>query len=86
MNAKSTSDERLELVDAPAGANRMKIVGLLSKKGVTVAELAAMLERRPSAISHQLSRHARTGLVSPRAERHYSVYKLETDALEGRVK
>ncbi|MCH8875437.1 MAG: winged helix-turn-helix transcriptional regulator [Chloroflexi bacterium] len=63
----------------------MKIVGLLSKKGVTVAELAAMLERRPSTISHHLSRHARTGLVSPHAEGHYSVYKLETDALEGRV-
>ena len=60
----------------------MKIVGLLSQKGFTVEQLAAMLELRPSTVSHHLSRLARAGLVSARAEGYYSVYELETAALE----
>ncbi len=67
---------------ALADANRLKIVGLLSQKGFTVEQLAAMLELRPSTVSHHLSRLARASLVSARAEGYYSVYVLETDALE----
>ncbi len=86
MNSKSNSDELLEFFKALANANRLKIVGLLSQKGFTVAELAAMLELRPSTVSHHLSRLARAGLVSARAEGYYSVYELETDALEDRAR
>ncbi len=80
MNSKS--DELLEFFKALADANRLKIVGLLSQKGFTVEQLAAMLGLRPSTVSHHLSRLARASLVSARAEGYYSVYKLETDALE----
>jgi predicted transcriptional regulator len=82
MNVKSTSDELLEFFKALADANRLKIVGLLSQKEFTVEQLAALLELRPSTVSHHLSRLARAGLVSARAEGYYSVYKFETDALE----
>ncbi len=79
---KSKSDELLEFFKALADANRLKIVGLLSQKGFTVEQLAAMLELRPSTVSHHLSRLARASLVSARAEGYYSVYELEIDALE----
>ncbi|MFQ5942887.1 MAG: metalloregulator ArsR/SmtB family transcription factor [Anaerolineales bacterium] len=85
MNVKperSSSDELLEFFKALADANRLKIVGLLSQKGFTVEQLAAMLELRPSTVSHHLSRLARASLVSARADGYYSVYELETDALE----
>jgi predicted transcriptional regulator len=82
MNTKSNSDELLEFFKALADANRLKIVGLLSQKGFTVEQLAAMLELRPSTISHHLSRLARASLVSARAEGYYSVYELETSTLE----
>ncbi len=80
MNSESI--ELLEFFKALADANRLKIVGLLSQKGYTVEQLAAMLELRPSTVSHHLSRLARASLVSARAEGYYSVYELETDALE----
>ena len=80
MNSKS--DELLEFFKALADANRLRIVGLLSQTGFTVEQLAAMLELRPSTVSHHLSRLARASLVSARAEGYYSVYELETDALE----
>jgi DNA-binding transcriptional ArsR family regulator len=79
---KSKSDELLDFFKALADANRLKIVGLLSQKGFTVEQLAAMLELRPSTVSHHLSRLAQASLVSARAEGYYSVYELETDALE----
>jgi hypothetical protein len=79
---KSNTNELLEFFKALADANRLKIVGLLSQKGFTVEQLAAMLELRPSTVSHHLSRLARASLVSARAEGYYSVYELETDALE----
>jgi len=80
MNSKL--DEFLEFFKALADANRLKIVGLLSQKGFTVEQLAAMLELRPSTVSHHLSRLAQASLVSARAEGYYSVYELETNALE----
>jgi predicted transcriptional regulator len=78
----SSLNELLQFFKALADANRLKIVGLLSQKGFTVEQLAAMLELRPSTVSHHLSRLARASLVSARAEGYYSVYELETDALE----
>ncbi len=82
MNTNSFADELLVFFKALADANRLKIVGVLSQKGFTVEQLAAMLELRPSTVSHHLSRLARAGLVSARAEGYYSVYELETDAFE----
>ncbi|HEY46333.1 MAG: ArsR family transcriptional regulator [Anaerolineae bacterium SM23_ 63] len=67
---------------ALADANRLKIVGLLAKEDFTVEQLAAMLGLRPSTISHHLSRLAKAGLVSARAEGYYNLYRLETSKLE----
>ena len=41
-----------------------------------------MLGLHPSTVSHHLSRLAKAGLVSARAEGYYSIYELETKALE----
>lgn len=67
---------------ALADANRLKIIGLLSQEDFTVEQLAAMLELRPSTVSHHLSRLAKAGLVSARAEGYYNLYRLETSKLE----
>lgn len=67
---------------ALADANRLKIIGLLSQENFTVEQLAAMLELRPSTVSHHLSRLAKAGLVSARAEGYYNLYRLETSKLE----
>lgn len=72
----------LDFFKALADANRLKIIGLLARESYTVEELAVMLDLRPSTISHHLSRLAKIGLVSARAESYYNVYQLETAALE----
>jgi hypothetical protein len=72
----------LTFFKALADANRLKIVGLLSQEAYPVEQLAAMLNLRPSTVSHHLSRLAEAGLVSARAEGYYSVYRLEVPALE----
>lgn len=41
-----------------------------------------MVELHPSTVSHHLTKLARAGLVSARAEGYYSVYSLETKTLE----
>jgi DNA-binding transcriptional ArsR family regulator len=72
----------LTFFKALADANRLKIVGLLSQEALSVEQLAAMLQLRPSTISHHLSRLAEAGLVTARAEGYYSVYSLEVRALQ----
>ena len=75
--------ELLEFFKALADANRLKIVGLLAQESYTVEELAAMLELRPSTVSHHLARLSAVGLVTAQAESYYNNYRLETGALEG---
>ena len=74
--------ELLEFFKAMADANRLKIIGLLAQDSYTVEQLAAMLELRPSTVSHHLSRLAKIGLVSARAEGYYNLYRLETTVVE----
>lgn len=76
------STELLIFFKALSDANRLKIVGLLANRPHAVEELAANLGLKPSTISHHLSRLAQAGLVSARAEGHYSIYKLELDSLQ----
>jgi predicted transcriptional regulator len=76
------SDELVIFFKALADANRLKIVGLLAQRGYTGEELAALLDLKPSTVSHHLSRLAEVGLVSARAEGYYNVYKLEEAALQ----
>ena len=72
----------LSFFKALADANRLKIVGLLAQQEYTVEQLAAILGLGPSTVSHHLTRLARAGLVSARAESYYNYYRLEKGALE----
>jgi len=75
------SEEMVTFFKALADASRLKIVGLLAQRPYSVEELAALLDLKPSTISHHLSRLAEAGLVTARAEGYYSVYQLDQAAL-----
>ncbi len=78
-------NDTLELVDifkALADPNRLKIIGLLAQQAYSVEELSALVNLKPPTVSHHLSKLARAGLVSARAEGYYSVYYLNQGALE----
>jgi biotin operon repressor len=76
------NDELVTFFKALADANRLKIVGLLAQRSYSGEELAALLDLKPSTVSHHLSKLAEVGLVSARAEGYYSVYQLEEAALQ----
>ena len=76
------SDEVVTFFKAFADANRLKIVGLLAQQPYSVEELAALLELKPSTVSHHLAKLAEIGLVSARTESYYNVYQLDEKALE----
>lgn len=82
MENENTMHELLAFFKALSDANRLKIVGLLAQEAQTVEHLAEVLHLHPSTVSHHLNRLAKAGLVSARAEGYYSVYQLETKALE----
>jgi predicted transcriptional regulator len=82
MVDETTTQELLNFFKALADANRLKIVGLLAQEPLSVEQLAEMLDIHPSTASHHLSRLAKAGLVSARAEGYYNIYELETKALE----
>jgi predicted transcriptional regulator len=82
MNTNMDESQLLDFFKALADANRLKITGLLAQEDFTVEQLAAMLELRPSTVSHHLSRLAKAGLVSARAEGYYNLYRLEISKLE----
>ncbi len=75
------SEELVTFFKALAESSRLKIVGLLAQRPYSVEELAALLDLKPSTISHHLSKLAEVGLVSARAEGYYSVYQLNEAAL-----
>lgn len=81
--ADSSADERLlQLFKSLADANRLKIVGLLARQPYPVEQLAAILNLRPSTVSHHLKLLSEAGLVSARAESYYNIYRLEQGVLE----
>ena len=67
-NTHPNDEQLLTFFKAMADANRLKIVGLLAGQPYTVEQLAALLELRPSTISHHLMILSEAGLVSARAE------------------
>ena len=73
----------LAFFKALSDENRLKIVGLLAQKPSSVEALAEALGLSASTTSHHLSRLAKSGLVSARADGHYYIYSLNTDALRG---
>ena len=76
------SDEVVTFFKAFADANRLKIVGLLAQQPYSVEELAALLDLKPSTVSHHLAKLAQIGLVSAKTESYYNVYQLDEKALE----
>jgi len=72
----------LDFFKALADSTRLKIIGLLAQQPYSVEELAALVDLRPSTVSHHLARLSAVGLVSARSESYYNVYALEKDALE----
>jgi predicted transcriptional regulator len=86
MVQENAFDELLEFFKALADANRLKIVGLLAQDALTVEQMAEMLGLSASTVSHHLARLSKAGLVSAKAESYYSVYSLETGALEAMAK
>ena len=78
------SEELVDFFKALADSSRLKIVGLLAQQPYSVEELAALLNLKPSTVSHHLARLAEAGLVSAKAESYYSVYQLEEKALEAK--
>ena len=72
----------LSFFKALADGNRLKIIGLLSNQPYSVEQLAALLNLRPSTVSHHLAKLTEAGLVSARAEGYYSIYQLEPAVLE----
>ena len=82
MDIEQPTGELIDFFKALADANRLKILGLLAQDGYSVEQLAALLELRPSTVSHHLARLSEAGLVSARAESYYNVYSLEAGTLE----
>ena len=76
------SEELVDFFKALADSSRLKIIGLLAQQPYSVEELAALLQLKPSTVSHHLARLSEAGLVSAKAEGYYSVYQLEEKALE----
>jgi predicted transcriptional regulator len=76
------SEELVIFFKALADSNRLKIVGLLAEKPYSVEELAALLQLKPSTVSHHLSKLSEAGLVQSHAESYYSVYQLDRQVLE----
>jgi len=75
------SEELLAFFKALSDANRVKIVGLLSHQPYSVEELAALLDLKPSTVSHHLSKLAQVGLVHAKAHSYYNVYELNEKVL-----
>ena len=78
------SDELVTFFKALADENRLKIVGLLAQQPYSVEELAALLNLKPSTISHHLAKLAQVGLVSAKTQSYYNVYQLDREALEAK--
>jgi predicted transcriptional regulator len=76
------SEELVAFFKVLSDANRLKIIGLLAQQPYSVEELAALLDLKPSTVSHHLSKLSKVGLVSAKADSYYNVYQLDQKALE----
>jgi predicted transcriptional regulator len=76
------SEELVVFFKVLSDANRLKIIGLLAGQPYSVEELAALLNLKPSTVSHHLSKLAKVGLVNAKTESYYNVYQLDEKALE----
>lgn len=72
----------LSTLKAIADANRLKILALLAQAPRSGDELAALLDLKPSTISHHLTRLQKVGLVESKAAQYYHIYSLDAAALQ----
>ena len=86
METSPNDEQLLTFFKALADATRLKVVGLLTQKPCNVEELAALLNLRPSTVSHHLMVLSEAGLVNARAESYYNLYQLTPGALENMAK
>jgi DNA-binding transcriptional ArsR family regulator len=77
----SVCDELLGFFRALADQSRLRAIGLLAQQPYTVEQLSALLGISESTVSHHLARLSEAGLVSARAEGHYSLYSLNPEVL-----
>lgn len=82
MNEEDRIQQLIQFFKALSDPNRLKIIGLLAQKDLSVEQLAEMLGVGSSTVSHHLSRLSKTGLVSARTESYYNIYHLNTGRLE----
>jgi DNA-binding HxlR family transcriptional regulator len=76
------NEELIQYFKLLADASRLKIIGLLARQPYSGQELSALVELKPSTVSHHLGRLVSAGLVSARAEGYYNMYYLEETALQ----
>jgi len=74
-------DNLLSTLKLLADGTRLNILGLLAQTPRTGDELAALLDIKPSTVSHHLTRMQKAGLVSAKAEQYYHTYSLEPQRL-----
>jgi len=80
------SEDLVALFKALADANRVKIVGLLAGQPYSVEELSALLNLKASTVSHHLTKLAKAGLVSAKADSYYNIYQLNRRVLEEKTR
>jgi len=71
----------LQFLKVLADESRLKLVGLLASRALSVGELAEQLNLKEPTVSHHLARLQRLGLVSMQAEGTTHRYQLEKEAL-----
>lgn len=81
MESENPTESLVRFFKVLAEPNRLKIIGILAQKPRSVEEIADLLGIGVSTASHHLSRLAKAGLVSARAEGYYSIYALHTETL-----
>lgn len=86
MVTEENLQELLKFFKALSDINRLKIVGLLAQKPLSVEQIAEILQIHPSTASHHLAQLTKAGLVQARAESYYNVYELLTGELESAAK
>ncbi|MCB9151583.1 MAG: metalloregulator ArsR/SmtB family transcription factor [Caldilineaceae bacterium] len=74
-------DNLLSTLKLLADNTRLNMLGLLAQTPRTGDELAALLDIKPSTVSHHLTRMQKAGLVSATAEQYYHTYAVEPQAL-----
>ena len=85
MTTTHPDDEGLRFFQALADIHRLRLLGLLALQPRSVEELSALLQLRPSTVSHHLGRLSAARLVEARAEGYYSVYALAPGAIEAQA-